>query len=46
MRYETNLFVNSGETYSYTRLDIPLPDGQYTAKVISERGNTAIHIGN
>jgi len=46
MRYETDLFVNSGETYSCTRLDIPLPDGQYTAKVISERGNTAVHIGN
>jgi len=44
-RYETDLFVSSGETYSYTRLDIPLPDGQYTAKVISERGNTAVHIG-
>ena len=46
MRYETDLFVNSGETYSYTRLDIPLPDGKYTAKVISERGNIAVHIGN
>jgi len=45
-RYETDLFVNSGETYSYTRLDIPLPDGQYTAKVISERGNTAVHTGD
>jgi len=45
-RYETDLFVSSGENYSYTRLDIPLPDGQYTAKVISERGNTAVHTGD
>jgi hypothetical protein len=46
MCYETDLFVNSGETYSYTRLDIRLLDGEYIAKVISERGNTAVHIGN
>lgn len=42
-RYETDIFVSSGETMSYTRLDIMLPNGQYTAKVITERGNTGIY---
>jgi hypothetical protein len=44
-RYETDLFVSSGETYTYTRLDIPLPDEQYTVRAISERGNTAVYAG-
>jgi len=44
-RYETDIFVNSGDTFSYTRLDIPLPTGQYTTKVVTERGNMAIYTG-
>lgn len=42
-RYEADLFVNSGETFSYQRVDIPLPNGQYTVKVVTERGNTAVY---
>jgi hypothetical protein len=42
-RYETDIFVNSGETMSYTRVDITLPNGQYTAKVITERGNIGVY---
>jgi hypothetical protein len=42
-RYETDIFVSSGETMSYTRVDIVLPNGQYTAKAITERGNTGIY---
>jgi hypothetical protein len=42
-RYETDIFVNSGETMSYTRVDITLPNGQFTAKVITERGNTGVY---
>jgi hypothetical protein len=45
-RYETDIFVNSGETMSYTRADIGLPNGQYTAKVITERGNTGVYAGD
>lgn len=45
-RFETDLFVNSGETFSYTRLDISLPTGQYTAKVVTERGNTGVYTGD
>lgn len=44
-RFETDLFVNSGETFSYTRLDISLPAGQYTAKVVTERGNIGVYTG-
>jgi hypothetical protein len=45
-RYETDLFVNSGETFSYTRLDISLPNGHYTAKVVTERGNIGVYTGD
>ena len=45
-RYETDIFVNSGETMSYTRVDITLPNGQYTARVITERGNTGVYTGS
>jgi hypothetical protein len=44
-RYETDIFVNSGETMSYTRVDITLPNGQCTAKVVTERGNTGVYAG-
>ena len=44
-RYETDIFVNSGETMSYNRVDIVLPSGHYTAKVITERGNTGVFAG-
>lgn len=42
-RYETNVFVNSGETFLYTRLYIPLPTGQFAVRVVTERGNMAIY---
>ena len=45
-RFETDLFVNSGETFSYTRLDISLPTGQYIAKVVTERGNIGVYTGD
>jgi len=44
-RYETDAFVNSGELLSYTRLDVSLPIGKYTAKVVSERGNIGVYTG-
>jgi len=44
-RYEINVFVNSAETKTYLREDITLPTGNYTLKVVSERGNTAVYSG-
>ncbi len=44
--YDANIIVNSGETLSYTRADISLPSGQYTAKVVTERGNIAVYSVN
>jgi len=45
-RYDLNIIINSGETYPYTRSDISLPVGQYTVKVVTERGNIAIFSGS
>ena len=42
-RYDADAFVNSGETFSYQRVDISLPNGQYTVKVVTERGNIAVY---
>lgn len=42
-RYDADVFVNSGETFSYQLVDIPLPNGQYALKVVTERGNTAVY---
>jgi hypothetical protein len=42
-RYETSVYVNSGDTVSYSRADVNLPEKPYTVKVITERGNTAIY---
>lgn len=42
-RYDVNIFVNSGETLSYSRVDISLPSGQYVVKVVTKRGNIAIY---
>jgi len=44
-RYSADAFVNSGETMSYQRVDVSLPNGQYAVKVITERGNTATYSG-
>lgn len=44
--YDINVFVNSGETLNYTRADISLPSGQYTVKVVTERGNIGVYSGS
>lgn len=41
-RYEANLFINSGETALYLRVDISLPQDQFIAKVVTEKGNIAV----
>ena len=42
-RYDISVFVNSGETLSYSRFDIYSPAGQYMVKVVTERGNMDIY---
>ena len=42
-RYDIDIIINSGETHPYTRSDISLPVGQYTVKVVTERGNIAVY---
>lgn len=45
-RYDINIFINSGDTESYIRSDITLPNKPYTVKVVTERGNTAVFTGH
>lgn len=45
-RYDISVFVNSADTKTYLRADISLPTGQYTVKIVTERGNTAIYSGS
>jgi len=45
-RYDVSVFVNSGEAFSYLRVDICLPSGEYMVKVATERGNVAVYSGS
>jgi hypothetical protein len=44
-RYDVDEFVNSGEAFSYQRLDVSLPNGSFNIRAITERGNTAVYTG-
>ncbi len=44
--YDINVFVNSAETGVYLHNDVSLPRGDYTVKVVTERGNIAVYSGN
>ena len=41
-RYEADFFMNSGESAVYVRADVELPQDDFSAKVLTERGNMAI----
>jgi len=41
-RYSADLFMNSGETATYIRGDIKMPQELLLAKVVTERGNAAV----
>jgi biopolymer transport protein ExbD len=41
-RYETNVFLNAGESATYNRTDIVVPPSVFLVKVVTERGNTAV----
>ncbi|NWF87179.1 hypothetical protein HXY32_05160 [Candidatus Bathyarchaeota archaeon] len=40
--YNINVFVNSGEILSYDDVNTVLPNGEYIAKVVTQRGNIAV----
>ena len=42
-RYDINLFIDLGQTLTYRRFDISLPNRPYVVKVVTERGNVATH---
>jgi hypothetical protein len=42
VRYDANFFLNSGAKTDYIRPDVALPTGNFTAKIVTERGNIAI----
>ena len=44
--YNIDVFVNSAQTKTYLREDLTLPAGNYTVKVVTERGNMAVYSGN
>ncbi|UCE29687.1 MAG: hypothetical protein JSV85_02935 [Candidatus Bathyarchaeota archaeon] len=44
-RYETDIFINSGDTALCIRNDITLPNEKYQVKVVTERGNIAVFPG-
>ncbi|MEM3788477.1 MAG: hypothetical protein QXN95_01225 [Candidatus Bathyarchaeia archaeon] len=39
MRYDVDFFINSGENAIYIRVDIAPPAGNFTVKIVTERGN-------
>jgi hypothetical protein len=41
-RYDTDFFINSGENATHIRTDTSLPNGNFLAKIVTERGNIAV----
>jgi hypothetical protein len=41
-RYDVDVFLNAGESVMYNRTDVALPQGNFLAKVATERGNIAV----
>jgi hypothetical protein len=41
--YGADVIVNSAETFNYIRADVTLPSGQYSVKIVTEKGNTAVY---
>ena len=41
-RYSASLFINSGEEIEYLRVDLNLPEDNFTTRVVTERGNIAV----
>jgi len=43
-RYEMSIYVNSGDTVSFSRADLSLPNQSFTVKIVTERGNIAVFV--
>ena len=41
-RYSASLFINSGEETEYLRVELNLPEGNFTTRVVTEKGNIAV----
>ena len=41
-RYDADLFLNSGESFTYIQDDITFPKDDFVAKIVTERGNIAV----
>jgi hypothetical protein len=41
-RYDADFFINPGENATQMRTDISLPSGDFTVKVVTEKGNIAV----
>ena len=45
-RYDENLFINSGETLTCIREDVTLPSGNFTVKIVTDKGSIAVFTGS
>jgi len=45
-RYDVNIYLNSGEDVLFHRDDITIPNGQYTVRIVTDRGNLATFSGS
>jgi hypothetical protein len=45
-RYGVNIYLNSGEDVLFHRDDITIPNGQYTVRIVTDRGNLATFSGS
>ncbi|MGB9713631.1 MAG: hypothetical protein ACPLZC_01480 [Candidatus Bathyarchaeales archaeon] len=43
-RYNTNLFINSGEETTYVLAGVKLPEERFFVKIVTERGNMAVFV--
>jgi hypothetical protein len=43
-RYEMSIYVNSGDTVSFSRADLSPPNQSFTVKIVTERGNIAVFV--
>jgi biopolymer transport protein ExbD len=41
-RYDADVFLNAGESITYNRTDIEVPQNAFLAKIVTERGNLAV----
>jgi hypothetical protein len=42
-RYDADLFLNSGENFTYIRDDIAFSEDAFLVKIVTERGNIAVY---